>query len=295
MELIRWRSPHGNFGDDLNDWLWDALLPGWRRACPDVALVGVGSILHAPLLPAHRRKLVIGAGVGYPPLPRLTPREDWDVRAVRGPRSAAALGLPASAAVLDPAVLIGDMPQFASSKQGDETLFVPHWESEGQRDWPAICARAGVAFASPTCDSQDVIRRIARAGRVLAESMHAAIIADAFGTPWRAVAIGPQVNPTKWLDWAESLKITLEVFHGAGAFDHRLRRIAAKRLLGRSDGFGPDFRAPVVDAAMAAVAARDLRRACAGPFRLSDRTVLNAAKIRLRVILRAVAEDYGLA
>ena len=46
----------------------------------------------------------------------------------------------------------------------------------------------GIDFVDPCGDSHDVIRRIASADRVIAESMHAAIIAKTAGTPpktWR--------------------------------------------------------------------------------------------------------------
>lgn len=41
MKPYHWESHHGNFGDDLNLWLWDFLLPGLRDVHPDVLLVGV--------------------------------------------------------------------------------------------------------------------------------------------------------------------------------------------------------------------------------------------------------------
>ena len=30
LDLYYYHSSHGNFGDDLNTWIWDALLPGWQ-------------------------------------------------------------------------------------------------------------------------------------------------------------------------------------------------------------------------------------------------------------------------
>jgi succinoglycan biosynthesis protein ExoV len=56
-----------------------------------------------------------------------------------------------------------------------------------------------------------VIRRIAAAPLVIAESMHAAIIADAFRVPWIPVRFSPHFHAEKWLDWAASLDMTLAI------------------------------------------------------------------------------------
>ncbi len=53
-----------------------------------------------------------------------------------------------------------------------------------------------------------MVRRIAAADKVIAESMHAAIIADAFRVPWIPVALSREVSPFKWVDWASSLNIS---------------------------------------------------------------------------------------
>ncbi|RVI74215.1 polysaccharide pyruvyl transferase family protein, partial [Sinorhizobium meliloti] len=46
MKPYYWESQHGNFGDDLNLWLWDFLLPGFREVHPETLLVGVGTVLN---------------------------------------------------------------------------------------------------------------------------------------------------------------------------------------------------------------------------------------------------------
>ena len=30
MQLFHWHAPRGNFGDDMNEWFWDDVPPGWR-------------------------------------------------------------------------------------------------------------------------------------------------------------------------------------------------------------------------------------------------------------------------
>ena len=137
MQLFYWPSPHGNFGDDLNTWFWDDVLPGWREWDDSVSLIGIGSLMTSNLQLPGGRKVVVGAGAGYGQPPELGP--DWDVRFVRGPRTAAALDLPASAGITDTAALCARLPRFAGlAGSGRRPLLVPHWMSDlhPNYDWP---------------------------------------------------------------------------------------------------------------------------------------------------------------
>jgi len=213
MDLYYWKSPKGNFGDDLNEWLWDRLLPGWRDWDQGTTLVGVGTILNVNHFPPERpgRFLVVGSGVGNGPPPDISDGLRWDIQCLRGPRSARALGLDASMGVLDPAIMIADMPEFQQQSKNGPVIFIPHISSVDLFDWPRICGQAGIEFVSPCDDSVQVITRIASASVVLAESMHAAIIADAVRTPWIAVRVSSTFNAAKWQDWADSLEIDLTI------------------------------------------------------------------------------------
>ena len=43
MKLHYFRSPHGNFGDDLNAWLWPELMPDvWDDGRDGITFVGAG-------------------------------------------------------------------------------------------------------------------------------------------------------------------------------------------------------------------------------------------------------------
>ena len=77
MKPFHWESTHGNFGDDLNLWLWDFLLPGLRDVHEETLLVGVGTVLNTSLLPPDGQKLVIGSGFGYGTLPDMSDRSKW--------------------------------------------------------------------------------------------------------------------------------------------------------------------------------------------------------------------------
>ncbi len=208
MRLSYFQAPQGNMGDDLNSWFWDKLLPGFRdyHPHPEASLVGVGTILYHPLPRPDAPCFVVGSGVGYGPPPRFgTP--GFHFVAVRGPLSARALGAEPSLGLVDPAALIPSLAEFKPPQQRSGTIFVPHWESDLLGNWAPICQRAGITCVSPREESMGVIRRIASARRVLAESLHAAIIADAFRIPWTPVITRPDILRFKWVDWARSVGV----------------------------------------------------------------------------------------
>lgn len=207
MQPFYWESAHGNFGDDLNLWLWDFLLPGFRDVHPDILLVGVGTVLNQVLLPSKTRKLVVGSGFGYGRLPDMSDPAEWDIRAVRGPLTAQKIGLDEKLGIVDPAVMVADMPEFQNLRKTGEAIFVPHWESTIGGVWPIVCKAAGLSYVDPCGEAKSVIRAIAEAELVVAESMHAAILADAFRVPWVAVTTSRSINSFKWQDWAASLGV----------------------------------------------------------------------------------------
>ena len=196
----------GNFGDSLNGWLWRRLLPHAWDPGDDTCFAGIGTIINADM-PAAPRWIVFGSGVGYGGLPDHFGGRGWNVVAVRGPLSAAVLGLPSDAAVTDGAMLLATLPEYAplpvTERRG--VLFVPHFEAERGAAWPLACRQAGVEYINPLDDSRAIVARIRTARLVIAEAMHAAIVADALRVPWLPVVSSPQVSTFKWLDWTRSM------------------------------------------------------------------------------------------
>ena len=113
------------------------------------------------------------------------------------------LGLDTSLGIIDPAVMVSDMPEFQGFPKRKGAIFIPHWESAVGGIWPVVCQVAGVAYVDPCGDARTVIRAIAQSELVIAESMHAAILADAFRVPWIAVSTSRSINSFKWQDWAK--------------------------------------------------------------------------------------------
>lgn len=208
MKPYHWESHHGNFGDDLNLWLWDYLLPGLRDAHDDVQLVGVGTVLNPTLLSPTLRKLVVGSGYGYGSPPDISDPSQWDVRCVRGPMTADKLGLPKERGIIDPAVMVTEMDEFRNLPKPGTRTFVPHWESAEFGIWKEACELAGLTYLDPRGEAKSVIRAIAQSDLIVAESMHGAILADAFRVPWIAVSTSRQINSFKWSDWAATVGVT---------------------------------------------------------------------------------------
>lgn len=203
--------PHvgGNFGDMLNGWLWPDLLPGVFDDDPDVRFIGIGTILDRHL-PAAPLNVVFGSGTGYAPPPVSVRGPGWRIYGVRGPLTARVLGLGPEAVLTDPAILLARHPAFAQPEPTGGVLFVPHWKSVRYGQWREACALAGIEFVDPCADAHTVVRRIAGARMVIAESMHAAIVADAFRVPWVPVVLSRELAPFKWSDWAASIGLHYE-------------------------------------------------------------------------------------
>ena len=125
------------------------------------------------------------------------------------PASARALGLPMNAVTTDAAAAIPGLVD-VSEEGAHGAVFVPHWLTARDGWWREPCREAGIEYLDPREDSIEVIRRIANSELVVAEAMHAAIIADAFRVPWIPVATSGEVNASKWTDWCGSLGLGYE-------------------------------------------------------------------------------------
>jgi len=207
-------SGETNFGDDLNALLLPRIFPGIDvgssgSACPDVIL-GFGTILNVQTRDAlshHTRKVVFSSGYGYDLGQKGSFRlgDGWEVRSVRGPLTAAALGLEAHAAVTDGAMLAARLlPQ--SAARGAKPAFMPHITTArfGRGYWEALCARLGLTYLDPRDPIDTLLAQVAGASFLVTEAMHGAILADAYRTPWVALTIC-DVLPFKWRDWCASL------------------------------------------------------------------------------------------
>lgn len=213
MKLFFCKVDGGNFGDDMNGWFWDEIFPDYPDLASDTTLFGIGSILWRDNLKGHEKVVVMGSGSGYGVIPNELP-QGTQIGFVRGPRTARLLNLKVELAITDPAIMTSTFERFQNVSKHNEVVFIPHiGTAKLPLDWQQVAERAGVRFVSPANDSHDVIRELAGAKTVLAESLHGAIIADAFQVPWLPVSVSPTFNDHKWLDWCDSMEMEISFKH----------------------------------------------------------------------------------
>ena len=183
MQLFYYKAEAGNFGDDLNSWLWPQLIPTLEASTAADWLVGVGTILDERLLAVSGRKLILGAGF-RPTKWHAVVQPDWDIRFVRGPLTARSLSLPMNLPLSDPALLVANFwPR--SEQQSQAVGFMPHFVTARSIDCRRACELARVSLIDPRWETtESPLIAISSMDRVIAEGMHGAIVADALGVPW---------------------------------------------------------------------------------------------------------------
>jgi succinoglycan biosynthesis protein ExoV len=206
MKLYQWRGSVANFGDELNGVLWPRLLPGAFDGDPATLFLGIGSILDGRH-PAAAGKLVAGAGYGGYETPAvLDPR--WDVRWVRGPRTARLLGLSPALGLGDPAALL-PLAGVTGTTHGGAVGFMPHFESVGRGAWNLVAAACGVTLIDPRGDPLAVLGAVAACRLLISEALHGVIAADAMRVPWIAIEPLAAVHRPKWHDWADTVGVSV--------------------------------------------------------------------------------------
>ena len=206
MELFYYKTKGGNFGDDLNGWLWQALLPQCWNPADGMIMTGIGTIIGEPL-PKDKTKIIFSSGIGYRPVPEGFRGADWQVVSVRGPLTAEVLGISPAAAVTDGAILLALLPEGRSVPEAERhgVVFMPHHEALHVGQWQKACELAGIEFLDPRSDSKATLARLRTAKLVLADAMHAAIVADTVRVPWVPLVTSSGINSFKWLDWCQSM------------------------------------------------------------------------------------------
>lgn len=208
MKLTYFKGTVPNFGDELNEYMWHKLVPaGFLDEDESELFLGIGSIIWNNL-PKTAKKHVIGSGYGgYTDMPNMNDGS-WNVVFVRGPRTAALLDIPAEKAIGDSAILLRLLELPAPEKKLD-IAFMPHFHSFDRGFWPEVCKLAGIRLIDPRGDVETILSEVRGAKALITEAMHGAIVADAVRTPWVAAKPIHVENQMKWLDWAESLNISL--------------------------------------------------------------------------------------
>ena len=208
MKLYYFSFPNGveNFGDNLNPWLWEKLLPDAFDEDKKSLFVGIGTLLNN-YLPKANQTAVFSSGVGYGKgLPTID--ESWKIYCVRGPLSAKRLGISPKLAITDGAALIRRVYKPSGDKH-TKVAYMPHIDLAilGDGVWKDICEEAGVAYIDPRWSTENVLSAICRTELLLTEAMHGAIIGDALRVPWVPVLTSSKIFPWKWKDWCSTVGI----------------------------------------------------------------------------------------
>ena len=223
MNYIYYKDKKGNFGDDLNPWLWSQLFQD-SGILKKSLFMGIGSILNhdykevANKTNPDIKKIVFGTGVrpGYE-FPHLELDETWDVRFLRGPLSSFYFHNKYTY-IADAAYAIRLLPTFnkyLNTKKKYEISFMPYYKSVPMFDWTDICNKLGIHYISPYSENgvENTILEIASSEKIITEAMHGAIIADTLRVPWHRFILttphteGPMVSEFKWNDWLMSLDL----------------------------------------------------------------------------------------
>ncbi|MEM7406394.1 MAG: polysaccharide pyruvyl transferase family protein [Pseudomonadota bacterium] len=239
-----YRSAEGNFGDDLNPWLWARAAPGLltgeivaESCCPnDDVFVGIGS-LFGLRLPVGRSLHFFSTGYAYFAPPEI--QANWHVYCVRGPLTASALGLHSDTAIADGALLLSRYFDPAVPGHARRTpSFMPHHSTAEfyGTAWRDACASVGIEFIDPRAETEVILGQLARSSLVIAEAMHGAIVADVLGVPWVRVVTEHDRHEFKWQDWAQSVGVELKTFTLAVAGQYLRRRPGLQALVVRRAG-----------------------------------------------------------
>jgi len=200
MQYVRW--PKNNFGDNLNDIIFDRLGVTNKIAfkktnlqnLPPNTYLGLGTLLTNKL---RSKTTVCGSGVDGNSVPSVP----QDYLFVRGKLSAQKLGISQDYALGDTAYFLTEFIQsLAADKKTRKIGVIPHWQTN----------YTGADAIPVTLPVDEFIYRVSECEYIHAEAMHGAICADILRIPFTPVVLGRNFNHTKWLDWASVLEIPLE-------------------------------------------------------------------------------------
>jgi hypothetical protein len=299
MALIKYCNiSGGNFGDDINLLVWERLFPNLSKLNGKALFYGVGTLLDG----THDhgiKKVVLGAGIGE--ANATIPDANWDFRWVRGPKTASEFGLNKELALGDPAIL---WPELVPGHDVDGPVgLIPHYATWDSFDWSSVAHGAGIVAINPRQSPQEVIAQLKQCSRILAESLHGAICADAIGIPWAPCVLAHRFNEFKWRDWLATInrpfaplmmdRPLVKTITRTKSLANRLARLVNYQRGTRNPALRP----------IAAATAQDVRRVSetlhdygrnADNFSCTSPSLIAFQRRRMQVECARFAKDYGL-
>lgn len=207
MKLYYYQRPDGvsNFGDSLNPWLWNQLIPEVLNEDENIAFIGIGTLINDKLVsrtPKAFQRVIFSSGVGHV---KVMPEIDssYKIYCLRGPLSAKTLGVAPELAITDGAVLLRRVVEPNNCKV-HQFSYMPHHRLADDA-WNLVCQELGWGFIDPRWSLEKIISCINETEILLAEAMHGAIAADALRVPWIPIVTHSVIDAFKWQDWCQSL------------------------------------------------------------------------------------------
>jgi succinoglycan biosynthesis protein ExoV len=215
MKLYYCRYPKGrqNFGDALNPWMWEQLLPGIINAQDDgVTFVGIGTLINDALprrTSQAKKRVIFGTGAGFPgweykSMPVID--DSYSIYSLRGPLSAKALKVSEDLAITDGAILVRRLFDYQNHPKKYRFSYMPHYDFAGE-GWALVCQELGFGYIDPSSPVEKALAMISQTEILLSEAMHGAILADAFRVPWIPITTHRSILEFKWQDWCLSVGV----------------------------------------------------------------------------------------
>ncbi len=214
MHLSYFKATQGNFGDDLNPYIFHRLFPSiLSRETDETDFYGIGTIIDSRI---NQNRKAVFLGTGIRDLSLTYNKENWDVFFLRGPISSNALGFNGEKAITDSAYLIlfvnNEIQTDIYNKQYPVSV-MPHYRLMNAVDWQLLSSQLGFHLIDPRGEATAIIREICHTERLIASAMHGAIMADICRVPWRRLRmdLNPYessiVSEVKWNDWLLSMQL----------------------------------------------------------------------------------------
>lgn len=290
----------GNFGDTLNTMVWDRLFPDLTKLKDGILVYGIGTLLDG----RHDRslkKVVLGSGLGE--ARAALPDPNWEFRWVRGPLSAHEFGISSDLALGDPAVLWPELQAGCGGAPDGPVGLIPHYRTWDSYDWVQVAANAGMVAINPRQSPSEVIAQTRACSRIMAESLHGAICADAMAIPWAPCILAHRFNEFKWKDWLATVhrpfapmvadRPLVRSIGKPKALTNRLARLVNYKTHTRHPALRPVAGATANDARRVAQALQDYARRDEN-FACSKPADVDRQRERMLTACNTFARDYGL-
>ncbi|MGL5233251.1 MAG: polysaccharide pyruvyl transferase family protein [Empedobacter falsenii] len=213
MNLIYFKADIGNFGDDLNLFLWEKLLGDFNDFDNNIDFVGIGSILDNRILKnKNHKKVVFGSGIRDIDF-RTSLEDNLEIQFVRGPISSRLIN--DAKYITDAAYCLRLLNEFELNKEKKyQYSYIPYFRNYYNFNWGLFSKITGINVINPTSDIKEVIKNINESELIFTSAMHGAILADIYRVPWKRVRFnktGYESNFTselKWQDWLRTIDLS---------------------------------------------------------------------------------------